>query len=151
MDTKTELGAKLEELFGELPLERAMPKLVGPGNSAQQSLVDNIQAPPAVQAGLWLYVDDLNRSHTLSQDIHSPTGSYWHAIMHRREGDFWNAKYWFRKVGSHPVIDQIGYDPSDFVEACEKDQARNSPELLDVQRREWKALFDWSLKEAGLA
>src|SRR5262249_8470521 len=44
-------------------------------------------------AGLWLYHDFLEESHTLSQEIHSTTGSYWHGLMHRREPDYSNAKY----------------------------------------------------------
>src|SRR5687768_10504407 len=52
----------------------------------------------ACLAGLWLYHDFLDESHTLSQCIDTPSGSYWHAIMHRREGDFANSKYWFRRV-----------------------------------------------------
>ena len=58
----------------------------------------------ACMAGLWLMYDHLDESHSISQSIDTPTGSYWHAIMHRREGDFDNAKYWFRRVGMHPVF-----------------------------------------------
>src|SRR5262245_25326125 len=36
-------------------------------------------------AGLWLHHDFLNESHAISQEIETTTGSYWHAIMHRRE------------------------------------------------------------------
>src|SRR5436190_15268648 len=32
----------------------------------------------ACLAGLWLYHDFLEESHVLSQDIDTPTGSYWH-------------------------------------------------------------------------
>src|SRR5439155_27265178 len=42
----------------------------------------------ACLAGLWLWFDYLDESHSLSQDIHTPEGSFWHGIMHRREGDF---------------------------------------------------------------
>lgn len=149
MGTKDELGKQLEELFNVLPLEQAMPTLVGARSLETSSMVQRIEAAPEILAGLWLYVDDLDRSHTISQDIHSPTGSYWHAIMHRREGDFWNSKYWFRKVGDHAVIKFLGYDPSVVVDQCESDQGRNAVELVEIQRREWKALFDWSLKEAS--
>ncbi len=58
----------------------------------------------ACLAGLWLMYDHLDQSHSISQSIDTPTGSYWHAILHRREGDFDNAKYWFRRVGKHPVF-----------------------------------------------
>ncbi len=118
--------------------------------SVARELVGGVSAPAPVLAGLWLYVDDLDRSHTISQDIHTATGSYWHAIMHRREGDFWNSKDWFRKVGDHPVIAQIGYDPLQFADDCEADRGQNAAALVELQRREWKALFDWCLREAEL-
>jgi len=51
-------------------------------------------------SGVWLMHDFLDESHTISQGIATSSGSFWHGIMHRREGDFSNAKYWFRKVGS---------------------------------------------------
>ena len=35
--------------------------------------------------------------------IHSATGSFWHAIMHRREGDFINSKYWYARYRGHPA------------------------------------------------
>ncbi len=61
----------------------------------------------ALFAGLCLLADDLERSHEISQDISTPTGSYWHGIMHRREPDYGNAKYWFHRVGRHPVYDDV--------------------------------------------
>lgn len=152
METDARLEATLKGLFEALPLDRAMGSLVGSresGSEGIRELVGGVSAPAPVLAGLWLYVDDLDRSHAISQDIHTSTGSYWHAIMHRREGDFWNSKYWFRKVGDHPVIAQIGYDPFQFVDDCETDRGQNAAALVELQRREWKALFDWCLKESG--
>src|SRR3712207_2605643 len=61
----------------------------------------------AILSGLWLWHDWLDSSHTISQDIHKPTGSFWHAIMHRREGDFSNAKYWYARCQDHPVLQSI--------------------------------------------
>ena len=55
-------------------------------------------------AAIWLLHDFLDESHEISQRIDTPEGSFWHAIMHRREGDFSNAKYWYRHVGDHPVF-----------------------------------------------
>ncbi len=70
-------------------------------------LVDRNMAR-AVLAGLWLVYNFCHQSHELSQAIDTPTGSFWHGIMHRREGDFWNAKYWFRRVGRHEVLAPLG-------------------------------------------
>lgn len=58
----------------------------------------------AVQSGLLIWNDALEASHTISQGIESRTGSYWHGIMHRREPDYSNAKYWFRRVGGHSIF-----------------------------------------------
>jgi len=44
-------------------------------------------------AGL-LYHDHHNEAHDLVQDMTDPEGAVIHAIVHRREPDFWNARYW---------------------------------------------------------
>ena len=60
-----------------------------------------------VRSALFLYFSDLDRSHKISQGIHSTTGSYLHGIMHRQEPDFSNSKYWFRKVSNHEVFPAV--------------------------------------------
>ena len=73
----------------------------------QQMLGENRLARPcaaaACRAALWLHHDYLDESHRISQTLEDRDGSYWHALMHRREPDPQNAKYWFRRVGTHPV------------------------------------------------
>jgi len=59
-------------------------------------------AGAACLSALWLHNGYLNRAHEICQDLKTVEGSYWHGIMHRIEGDYWNAKYWFNQVGVHP-------------------------------------------------
>jgi len=65
--------------------------------------IRNRNAVQAALAGLLLLYDGLEESHVISQSLDDANGSYWHAIMHRREPDYGNAKYWFRRVGKHPI------------------------------------------------
>ena len=107
-----------------------------------QRVIDHGMAQ-ACLAGLWLYHDFLDESHAASQEIESPSGSYWHGILHRREPDYDNAKYWFRRVGQHPVFPQLAteakqilqrypeaelrigrWDPFAFVHFCERNLVR---------------------------
>jgi hypothetical protein len=55
---------------------------------------------------LWLY-GFLDESHSIAQGIDSAEGSYWHALMHRSEGDFSNSKYWYRRVGCHAIFPEL--------------------------------------------
>jgi hypothetical protein len=81
----------------------------------------------ALQAGLYQLHDDLDHSHTLSQSVQGAgrhvAGDYWHAIMHRREPDYGNSKYWFRSVGSHPVFAELTRLAEPILEDCPDSQA----------------------------
>lgn len=123
------------------------------------------------RAGLLLWNDDLEASHTISQGISTPTGSFWHAIMHRREGDASNSLYWWRRVGNHPAFDDIHqailpclesetekgalefaatlrktgtWLPDEFVKRCER--AHNEEWLLRTQVIEIETLLHWCHK-----
>lgn len=37
-------------------------------------------------------------AHNIAQEIHTPLGSWIHALLHVIEGDQWNADYWFAKA-----------------------------------------------------
>ncbi len=71
-----------------------------------QSLKDDIFGG-AIKSGLLLWNDALDDSHDVSQELGNNTGSYWHGMMHRREPDYSNAKYWFGRVGTHPIFPEL--------------------------------------------
>lgn len=105
---------------------------------------------PALVTGIWLYVDELERSHRVSQTIEDETGAFWHGIMHRREGDFSNSHYWFNRVGVHPAFSALnGYDPHLFIDEVQKRFRDNPEELVELQRQEWAALFAWCAEHAA--
>jgi len=123
--------------------------------------VKDRDAARACLSGLWLYFDYLDESHAISQELENPDGSFWHAIMHRREPDPSNSQYWWRRVGAHPVLGllrenapKLGYDfttPEAFVDFCERVRdSRSSDEGLArrVQLLEWQLLFDWCYRKA---
>lgn len=118
-------------------------------------------AARACHAGLWLYFDYLDESHAISQDLNTPEGSFWHAIMHRREPDASNSKYWWRHVGNHPVLDllrqqspAVGYSYTgheEFVDFCERVRGSATTEEIrakQVQLLEWQLLFDFCYRKA---
>lgn len=144
---------------------------------AGQDVIDRSSADCCI-SGLWLLHHFLDESHRVSQDISTSSGSFWHGIMHRREGDFPNAKYWFRRVGDHPVFAELAsacqqqlaedprglaalpieggsWDAFGFVDMCEsvvRGDAGHSALCQGIARLEWQILFDHCYRSAvGLA
>lgn len=156
MNLPDNVSRALQPLFDRLPLDQALSQLVV-SRGASPELVEElskilrepgIAGRPVLAAGLWLYIDELDRSHTVSQQIEDATGSFWHGIMHRREGDFSNSHYWFRRVGKHPAMKQIAdYDPHTFIDEVERHHTHPPSHLVEMQRREWQALFEWCARQ----
>ena len=42
---------------------------------------------------------DWEKSHTIIQDVEDKNAAWIHAYLHRKEGDTWNADYWYRRAG----------------------------------------------------
>ena len=141
--------------------ERLMPLAGGTCSSVEaRNLLKASRLPPAVLAGLYLYFSCRDEAHGVAQNLHTPEGSYWHALVHRQEPDAGNSAYWFGQVGKHPIFaelraraSEIGvafgqtWAPLAFIDYCEAARTRpGSPEerkALEVQRAEWQLLFDW--------
>ncbi len=72
---------------------------------ASEKISPRIQ--PLLRSAALLWHDHLDASHIISQGIETPEGSWLHGIMHRREPDYGNAKYWFRRVGQHEAFPKL--------------------------------------------
>jgi hypothetical protein len=68
---------------------------------------DGLLSAQAWKAALHLWNDSLAAAHELVEHLKSPSGAALHGIMHRREGDFDNAKYWFHQAGDHPAFHSL--------------------------------------------
>tara|TARA_R110000868_G_C10566854_1_gene737392 strand:+ start:111 stop:404 length:294 start_codon:yes stop_codon:yes gene_type:complete len=74
----------------------------------QQSLQNNMPDEDWSDGLKALWFDakgDWGSSHNIAQEMHSNIGSLIHAYLHRKEGDEFNAGYWYRKAQrSYPKI-----------------------------------------------
>ncbi len=164
------LDERLPELGPGSPDESARPKLTALAlnrSLAGAKIVDH-SAARCCLAGLWLAHGFLDESHAISQEIDSAEGSYWHALVHRREPDYRNSKYWFHRVGQHAVFGPLAvvanelavrheldgpsrflakgsaWDPFAFVDLCAAIANGKSHSALlarEVARAEWHLLL----------
>ena len=119
-------------------------------------------------AGLLLANGEDDASHRVSQASEGDADyDYWHGLMHRREPDYGNASYWFRRVGHHPAFDDlpdlleaklpqagfdhvdlndlVPWDPFAMIDRCRKaSHGSNSEQLvLAIQQIEYAHLIEY--------
>ena len=144
-------------------------------NISKQRRVRMPHDAEALKSGLWLLFDNFEESHAIAQNLGTPSGSYWHGILHRREGDAENAKYWMARCNEHPILPDLlkdaceiaaasggpksalltqfeamtVWDGAKFTDRCvTASDAQTVQTLLEIQRREWQLLFNYSFLKA---
>jgi hypothetical protein len=161
----------LEKLLPKEPLDWNLLQALRAADDATVTGQKAVGKPPMfalVRGGLLYALDAIDEAHKIFQDSPGDLGSYWHGMMHRREGDFDNARYWFRRAGRLPFFDtlhraasehspdmarQSNWDPYLFTGQCE--QARfGEPDGLKesaaLQRIEFEGLFHYCWRESQL-
>ena len=166
------------------PAPAGLPVPVNPprGDDEIYSLVSGTDWRQALQLGsdrlvragaLWLY-GFLDEAHRLTQQDSSSEGAYWHALVHRSEGDFNNALYWFHRAGAHPVqarlktrvreamkgwsregwqtlVEGPRWEPARLVELCKRSargELAQPAVLREVARIEYNLLMEHVLAQA---
>lgn len=189
LDARSPLAVKIVEdnphAYEMLVVEGGTPKRAKElleGVKANQLLAGVVKSAAdadAMLAGVWLWHDGLEECHRIVQN--SPDGeagrtySFWHAIMHRREGDFSNSKYWYARAAGHQALATLagsvgalvnrvpadksllrlvanGWNPNafvDFVESVSADEADvRYPIAVQLQQMEWRVLWEHCAREA---
>ena len=167
------------------------PPQLGPGPRAGvqpleplQSAIDAafaIQPAPhsdrrAARGLILLWHDHFEAAHEIVQPVETAGASCVHAILHRREPDYSNAKYWFRRVRQHPSYEPLAkeaerilqstgtgalaskllpggkWDAFAFVDACEeaeagRDDAKTASTLRQIQATEFALLLEHLVRQ----
>ncbi|HSU57013.1 MAG TPA: hypothetical protein VLT36_23420 [Candidatus Dormibacteraeota bacterium] len=147
----------------EADLNRRLAQILSGAELAESNL-------QLLRALVLLWHDHLDAAHQIAQDVSGADGAFVHGIMHRREPDYGNAGYWFRRVGKHPSFPAIAngiaalaqerkqdagrlvpngqWDPFAFIDACEEVARASAPQprrdfLRGAQKVETVALIEY--------
>ena len=137
------------------------PPLLPPSKPTDPSLTDAISSlyvHPALEAALHLLNNDLPSTHFLVRHMEAPPAyeaMYLHGILHRIEGDYDNARAWYRDVQSSEVFrsnwqridNALGF--IDQVERLVKQKNGSEKELEVRSVEEIKGVVDFVVKKFG--
>jgi hypothetical protein len=108
-------------------------------------LADVTEGSYNLRAILHLLNDDLDGAHKLVQ-VHEEdsTANYIHQLVHRREGDWGNTRYWVGMTGPHPFYDEFDSGTArERLDACQ----RGEPGAAALAWDEMVGLLGWIARE----
>lgn len=126
--------------------------------------IERLDLPIPVLGILHLLNDDIDAAHTLVQsDESNQTSNLIHAILHRREGDYWNSKWWLSRI-DHPFLTSFYKNTNDakqFVDQVESlldGKGSVTPcgaqrKMADLKQKQWDemtTLAKWILEQYNI-
>lgn len=152
------------------PDAKAIPDL----RSGLDAVFAGRRLPESTRNLIWaaalLWHDHLDEAHGIVQDASSGDPAFIHGILHRREPDYGNAKYWFNRVGRHAAFPLIAarvaglvgitgsrlvstlipggtWQPLKFIDLCEETALKPGGDpvkklLREIQRIEFETLLE---------
>ena len=121
-----------------------------------------LEGRAALIRSLLFYASDaLPEAHRIVQDASGDLAAYIHGMIHRREADFDNARYWYRRAGELPffsalqsacadvsedIAKQTNWDPYLFTGMCERSKygSRTPVKMLtEIQKAEFHGVLDY--------
>jgi hypothetical protein len=75
--------------------------------------------PAPVQALWWDAKGDWARAHGLVDELETADGMAVHAYLHRKEGEAWNADYWYKRAGKRFYRETLEAEWEALVEGME--------------------------------
>ena len=136
--------------------------LLPPGHSTKPALtaqISSLSLHPALEAAFHILNNDLPSAHFLARHMQAAPayeGMCLHGILHRIEGDYDNARAWYRNVSSSDVFrknwatEEDGLEFIGKVEAFAK--AKGTEGKADLEKeslREIKTVVDWCVEKFG--
>ncbi|MCM8526905.1 MAG: hypothetical protein NE327_10335, partial [Lentisphaeraceae bacterium] len=120
-------------------------------------------------AGLMFAQDYIWEGHEIVQDYPDLEASWWHAYMHRMEGDYGNSAYWYRRVGTpsaytdffelvkelpldtkvSPIQEETSWDPFEFNGYIKNHKNISEESLRKVHTLELKYIFSLCFQKAS--
>jgi hypothetical protein len=161
----------LQRLASPYPMTPENPGVCSRG--LQQAIRDDGGSQGTLfEALLWVRIGQIDPAHGIVESATRGIEAYIHGVIHRMEGDSWNAKYWFRQVRAPQLVESLNrhilkgapkgylypwgtsvFDPSAFVDACQSTVPKIADSTSSVvsadggrqifETLQWLALAEW--------
>lgn len=159
----------LKTLIPGGPLAWNLPGDIGEADDATLlggKKVKDAKIVDLIRGGVLYAVDAIHEAHNFFQEVPGDLGSYWHGMMHRREGDFDNARYWYRRAGKLPFFSSLhsascthsptmarqeNWDAYLLTGLCEQAKfgaVELTGECVHLQQIEFEGTFDYCWRQA---